>query len=74
MPTKADKSDLGPIKDEMNKLKELLDELAKELGYLKASGAGNGDSGVRIDGDLIVKIDKLELKVDSLEKKLAGLA
>jgi len=31
---KANKSDLGPIKDEMNKLKELLDQLAKQLESL----------------------------------------
>lgn len=57
---KADKTDLGPIKDELNKLKELLEQLAKELGYLKAAGTGDGATGPVIDGDVIIKIEKLE--------------
>ena len=71
---KADKTDLGPIKDELNKLKELLNELSKELGFLKQANISEGTGGPVIDGDVIIKIEKLELKVDGLEKKLAGLA
>jgi hypothetical protein len=53
----------------------LLEQLAKELGYLKqANAGGDGPTGPVIDGDLIIKIEKLELKVDGLEKKLANLA
>ena len=48
--------------------------MAKELGYLKSAGAGGETPGPVIDGDVIIKIEKLELKVDGLEKKLAGMA
>lgn len=58
---KADKKDLGPIKDEMNKLKELLEDLARQIEALKSLGGSNSgvDTGVVVN--LTAKIDKLEL-------------
>ena len=73
---KADKSDLGPIKDTLNLLKDLLDKLEKEIGYLKAAGADTGQT--TINGDVLVditnKIGKIELRLDGIDKKLANLA
>ncbi len=77
---KADKTELGPIKEEIEALKKLLKDLESELGFLKASNsnAPPQPQTPAIDGDVIVnitnKIEKLEFRCDGLDKKLANLA
>lgn len=69
---KADRTELGPIKDDINTINEILKKLQHELQSLKAS---HGSSGSNINGDVLVeitnRIEKIELKLDGLDKKIA---
>lgn len=73
---KADWTELGPIKDELNRLSDLLKKLQQDVISLKASSGGSG--GTTVNGDLLVeitnRIEKIELRLDGLDKKLSGLA
>ena len=71
---KADRVELGPIKDEINKINDLLKRLQVEIAAAKATAG----SGTNINGDVLVeitnRIDKIELRLDGLDKKLANLS
>lgn len=73
---KADRTELGPIKDELNRLADLLKKLQQDVISLKASQGSSG--GTTVNGDLLVeitnRIEKIELRLDGLDKKLSGLA
>lgn len=60
----------------MNVLKDLLDKLQKELGYLKTAGLGSGagDAGTTINGDVIMEItNKIQIRIDDINKKLGNI-
>ncbi len=72
---KADKVELGPIKDDINNINELLKKLQADILALKSASGGSGGS---VSGDMLVeitnRIDKIELRLDGLDKKIAGLS
>lgn len=67
--------ELGPIKDEINKINELLKKMQQDILALKST---SGNAGGGINGDILIeitnRIEKLELKLDGLDKKVAGLS
>ena len=83
MGNKADRSELGPIKDEINTLKDLLNSLKQDLESLKNSSNNSGgspDAG-RLMHDLAERMAQVENKLnnlsnkhENLEKKVALLA
>lgn len=74
MALKADRTELGPIKDEINALKELLNNLRSEMESLKNSSnqGGSPDAG-RLMHDLAERMAQVENKLNNLSNKHENL-
>lgn len=74
---KADRSELKKLSDELAALRDLLNSLAKDIDFLKASNTGGGDNTGQVGGDVVIqitnKIEKLEIKLGNLENEIGGL-
>lgn len=75
---KANRSELEKLMKDLKALQDLLNQLSRDIDYLKASGGGSqaaGGSGP--NPDIIIqitnKIEKLEIKLGNLENELGGL-
>lgn len=73
--SKADKADLEKLISELNALRDLLNQLSKDMDFLKASGTGSGGEGAdpQIVLQITNKIEKLEIKIGNLENDINGL-
>lgn len=66
---------VNKINNDLKALKDLLDQLSRDMNFLKASGAGG--SGTGANPDIVIqitnKIEKLEIKLGNLENELNSM-
>lgn len=75
MDNKVNRDELEKLMKDLKSLKDLLEHLAKDIDFLKASGGSGSGSGAppEVVIQITNRIEKLEIKLGNIENELGGL-
>ena len=75
--SKADKSDLGAILEQLSNLRDQIKEIEKDISSLKESAgapATGGDTHSETIREILMRLEKIERKMEGMDKKMSTLA